>query len=123
LEAVEYIARDDTFWHWAILQNAAGIEIVAGDPRRAARLMGFIDRRYASFPDGRQPTEEIQRTGIMERLAAGLPPPELARLLKEGQSLSPFEADHLARFPTQVLDRAVSRHSGPRRQPDQFAGA
>jgi predicted ATPase/DNA-binding winged helix-turn-helix (wHTH) protein len=123
LEAVEYIARDDSFWHWAILQNAAGIEIAAGDPRRAARLMGFIDRRYASFPDGRQPTEEFQRGRIMEQLAAALPPPELANLLKDGQSLSAFEADHLAGFPTQALDRALSRHSGPRRRPAQLAGA
>ena len=107
LEAVECIARDDTFWHWAILQNAAGIEIAAGDHRRAARLMGFVDRRYASFPDGRQPTEEIQHIRIMERLTAALPPPELARLLKEGQSLSAFEADYLARFPVSELDRSV----------------
>jgi hypothetical protein len=98
-EAVEYIARDDTFWHWAILQNAAGIEIAAGDPKRAARLMGFIDRRYASFPDARQPTEEIQRSRIMERLAAALPATDLASLLKEGQSLSAFEADYFANFP------------------------
>jgi hypothetical protein len=105
---VEYIARDDTFWHWAILQNAAGIEIAAGDPRRAARLMGFIDRRYASFPDGRQPTEEMQRTRIMERLAAALPAAELASLLKEGESLSAFEADYFANFPAPELDRAAS---------------
>ncbi len=44
LEAIELVPRDDTFWHWAMLQNAAGIEAAAGDPRRAARLMGFVDQ-------------------------------------------------------------------------------
>lgn len=90
-----------------MLQNAAGIEIAAGDPRRAARLMGFVDRRYASFPDGRQPTEDIQRIRIMEQLKAALPADKLGRLLKDGKSLSAFEADYLARFPVSEPDRAA----------------
>lgn len=107
LEAVEYIVRDDTNWHWVMLQNAAGIEAIAGDPKCAARLMGFVDFRFGAAPDARQNTEEIQRGRIMERLAAALLPSELARLLKEGESLSPFEADHLANFPVQEFNRAA----------------
>ncbi len=108
LEAVEYIARDDTNWHWVVLQNAAGMEAIAGDVRRAARLMGFLDLRFGSLPDGRQPTEQIQRTRIMERLAASLLPSVLAGLLKEGESLSSFEADYLSNFPVTKPDRAAS---------------
>jgi predicted ATPase/DNA-binding winged helix-turn-helix (wHTH) protein len=103
LEAIESVPRDDTFWHWAMLQNAAGIEAVAGDPRRAARLMGFVDHRYAAFPDGRQHTEELQRARIMERLTAAVPAPELASLMKEGESISAFEADYFANFPVLEL--------------------
>ena len=108
LEAVEYIPRDNTNWHWVVLQNAAGIEAIAGDVRRAARLMGFIDLRFGSLPDGRQPTEEIQRAHIMERLAAAIPALELASLLKEGESLSSFEADYFANFPVTEHDLGAS---------------
>jgi predicted ATPase/DNA-binding winged helix-turn-helix (wHTH) protein len=108
LEAVEYIARDNTNWHWGALQNAAGIEAIAGDVRRAARLMGFLDLHFGRLPDPRQPTEEMQRRRIMERLKAELPAHELAGLLKEGQALSSFEADYLANFPGPEPDRAAS---------------
>jgi predicted ATPase/DNA-binding winged helix-turn-helix (wHTH) protein len=103
LEAIESVPRDDTFWHWAMLQNAAGIEAVAGDPRRAARLMGFVDGRYGAFPDGRQYTEQLQRARIMERLTAAIPALELASLMKEGESISAFEADYFANFPVLEL--------------------
>jgi hypothetical protein len=106
LEAVESVPRDDTFWHWAILQNAAGIEAFAGDPRRAARIMGFVDRRYGAFPDGRQHTEQLQRTRVMERLTAAVPAAELASLMREGESLSAFEADYFANFPVLELGTA-----------------
>ena len=108
LEAVEYIARDNTNWHWCLLQNAAGIEALAGDVKSAARLMGFLDWHFSSLIDGRQRTECNQRKRIMEQLNAALPPHELAVLLKEGQSLSAFEADYLARFPAQEIGRAAS---------------
>ena len=107
LEAIESVPRDDTFWHWAMLQNAAGIEASAGDPRRAARLMGFVDRRYATFPDGRQHTEQRQRARIMAQLMAAIPALELASLMKEGESISAFEADYFANFPVLELDGAA----------------
>ena len=84
------VARDDTNWHWCLLQNIAGIQAMTGDARRAARLLGFVDRRFASFSDGRQNTEAVQRTRIMEQLTAAIPPAELASLLKEGEALSPL---------------------------------
>ena len=107
LDAVESVPRDDTFWHWAMLQNAAGIEALAGDPQRAARLMSFVDRRYGAFPDGRQHTEQLQRARIMERLAAAIPAPELAGLMKEGETISAFEADYFANFPVLELGDAA----------------
>lgn len=108
LEAVEFVARDDTNWHWCLLQNIAGIQAMTGDTRRAARLLGFVDRRFAGFSDGRQNTEAVQRTRIMEQLTAAIPPAELESLLREGEGLSPFEADYLANFSGLELDRAAS---------------
>jgi hypothetical protein len=87
-----------------MLQNAAGIEAAAGDPRRAARLMGFVDRRYGTFPDGRQHTEQRQRTHIMGQLTTAIPATELAGLMKEGETISAFEADYFANFPALELD-------------------
>ena len=107
LEAVEFVARDDTNWHWCLLQNIACIEAMTGDARRAARLLGFIDRRFASFSDSRQNTEAVQRTRISERLTATIPPAELESLFKEGAALSPFEADYLANLPGPELDGAA----------------
>ena len=107
LEAVEYVARDDKSWHWCLLQNIAAIEAMAGDARRAARLLGFVDRRFASFPDRRQNTEAVQRTRIMEQLGAAIPSAELAGLLKEGEGLSLFEADYLANLPGPQPDSAA----------------
>ena len=104
LESIECFARDDTSWHWCLLQCAAGIDAIAGDARRAARLLGFLDRRFAESTEARQTTEEMERTHIFEVLRAALPPDELASLLKEGESLSLFEADHLANFPMEEVN-------------------
>jgi predicted ATPase/DNA-binding winged helix-turn-helix (wHTH) protein len=105
LESIEYFARDYSSWHWCMLQCAAGIEAITGDARRAARLMGFVDRGFDEFPEARQTTEDMERAHIFEVLEAALPPDELASLLKEGESLSAFEADHLANFPLQEVNR------------------
>lgn len=107
LEAVEFVARDDTNWHWCLLQNIAGIQAMTGDVRRAARLLGFVDRRFASFSDGRQNTEAVQRSRIMEQLTAAIPAPELEGLMKEGETISAFEADYFANFPVLELDGAA----------------
>jgi predicted ATPase/DNA-binding winged helix-turn-helix (wHTH) protein len=104
LEAIECFARDDSSWHWCLLQCAAGIEVIAGDARRAARLMGFLDRRFAESPGARQTTEEMERTHIFEMLQTALAPDELTSLLKEGESLSLFEADHVANFPMREVN-------------------
>ena len=90
LEAVEFVARDDTNWHWCLLQNIAGIQAMTGDTRRAARLLGFVDRRFASFSDGRQNTEAVQRTRIMEQLTAAIPPAELAKPAEGRRSTQPI---------------------------------
>ena len=105
LESIEYFERDHSSWHWCMLQCAAGIEAINGDARRAARLMGFVDRVFDEFPEARQTTEDMERAHIFEVLQTALSPDELASLLKEGASLSLFEADHLANFPIQETNR------------------
>jgi predicted ATPase/DNA-binding winged helix-turn-helix (wHTH) protein len=105
LEAVETVPRDDIFWHWALLQNAAALEAATGDPRRAARLLGYLDFRYGGTPDGRQNTEQVQRNSMIKQIEAALPAAEITILLSEGAALSPFEADYLAGFPVSALNR------------------
>ncbi|MGH6854037.1 MAG: winged helix-turn-helix domain-containing protein [Aestuariivirga sp.] len=102
LESLEYFSRDDTSWHWSLLQTAAGIEAVAGDPRRAASLLGFVDNCYANSPESIQTTEELERAFILERLVEKLPEDELAVLLNEGKKLSLFEAGFVAGFPAEI---------------------
>jgi predicted ATPase/DNA-binding winged helix-turn-helix (wHTH) protein len=98
LEAVEYVPRDDACWHWFFLQNAAEFEILAGDRRRAAQLMGFLDRRYDGS-DPRQITDDLQRDRIFKRLRSEFSEDDLQRLTKEGEEWGIFEADYFAGFP------------------------
>jgi hypothetical protein len=43
----------------------------------------------------------------MEQLAAAIPAAELASLMKEGETISAFEADYFANFPVLELDGAA----------------
>jgi len=92
------LPHDSVSGHWCMLQNAAELAALGGDVHTAALLTGFVDHRFASWPDGRQTTEVMQRKRLANALAAGLAADELARLTDQGSRLTAFEADMLAGF-------------------------
>ncbi len=61
-------------------------------------LLGFTDRCFEGWVDGRQATEENQRRRLHELLSQALPDDERERLIQQGRALSLFEADRLAGF-------------------------
>ena len=97
-EAAMIVPRDGGNWHWCLLQNAAELIFVGGDSDVAALLLGFTDKSFEGWPDGRQDTEVKQRDRLLRNLGNALAPDRLQRLMEQGRALSLFEADHLAGF-------------------------
>lgn len=104
-EAVHVVPRDGGHWHWCLLQGMAELAATRGALADAALVLGFTDRCFAGWIDGRQATEEAQRNRMIALIEKGLPDGEGERLLQQGQGLSLFEADHLADFSTPERDR------------------
>ena len=96
LEAAPLVWPDGTYWHLCILQNAAEWRYWRGEHQQAALLLGLIDRRIETWPDGRQATEQMQRDRLGERLAGALGAAELQRLLEQGGALDLVDAGQLA---------------------------
>jgi predicted ATPase/DNA-binding winged helix-turn-helix (wHTH) protein len=97
-EAATIVPRDGGNWHWCLLQNAAELMFVDGDSDVAALLLGFTDKCFEGWPDGRQDTEIKQRDRLLANLGRALSHDRFERLMQQGRSLSLFEADHLAGF-------------------------
>jgi predicted ATPase/DNA-binding winged helix-turn-helix (wHTH) protein len=97
-DAATIVPRDGGHWHWCLLQNAAELIVFEGDSEVAALLLGFTDKRFEGWPDGRQDTERRQRDRLMGNLGKTLGQDRLERLMQQGRQLSLFEADHLAGF-------------------------
>ncbi len=97
-EAAEIVPRDGGQWHWCLLQNAAELLATRGAFDVAALLVGFTDKSFEGWIDGRQATEEMQRNRLSATLEAALGRTERDRLLQQGRALTLFEADHLAGF-------------------------
>ena len=89
--------RDDKNSMWCIIQNAAALLAHDGKLENAALLLGYVDAGFASWEDGRQITEAIQRerlTGLLD--ASGMPVLRQQQLIAQGAGLSAFEAELLA---------------------------
>ncbi len=97
-EAAKIVPRDGSNWHWCLLQNAAELFRTEGEHHNAALLLGFADKGFESWPDGRQDTEQAQRDRLFRELSEVLSKPELERFMAQGRTLSMFEADHIAGF-------------------------
>jgi predicted ATPase/DNA-binding winged helix-turn-helix (wHTH) protein len=78
---------------WDHLALRAGL---AGQLPDAARVAGYVDRLYVASQSRRQPNEARARARLTEVLGAKLSPEEVARLLREGASMSEDEALKLA---------------------------
>jgi hypothetical protein len=92
------VPRDGGNWHWCLLQNAAELVFADGDSEAAALLLGFTDKCFERWLDGRQATELLQRDRLFGDLEEALGQDLLDRLMQQGRLLSLFEADHLAGF-------------------------
>jgi predicted ATPase/DNA-binding winged helix-turn-helix (wHTH) protein len=97
-EAWKYLPRDHASWHWCIIQNATELAARDGRLSDAALMLGFVDHCFDDWPDGRQPTEAVQRERIEAILSRQLEPESYATLWECGRSLSVFEAEVLAGF-------------------------
>jgi predicted ATPase/class 3 adenylate cyclase len=70
------------------IQNLAAVAAQNGDPRRAARLRGFVDRWYRSEGYEREPTEARTYEILMAALSEQLDDSEIEALAIEGALLS-----------------------------------
>ena len=89
--------RDDKNAMWCIFQNASELLAHDGELESAALLLGFVDAGFASWEDGRQATEEMQRDRIIALLDAGdMSSARQENLFAQGGCMSLFEAEVLA---------------------------
>ena len=97
-EAWRLLPRDHATWYWCILQNATELLSLDGQSEDAALLLGFVDACFEAWPDGRQPTEAMQRARIEKRVTASLSWQSYQQLLNRGRTMAPFEAELTARL-------------------------
>lgn len=97
LESAPLIWPDGTYWHLCVLQNAAEWRFWRGEHKEAALLLGIIDKHIATWPNGRQATEQMQRDRLEDKLSAAFGKAELQRLLEQGAQLDLLDAGRLAR--------------------------
>ena len=95
-ESAPLMWPDGSYWHLCVLQNAAEYRYWRGDHAESALLLGIIDKRIETWPDGRQATEQMQRDRLGERLAEALGADEYRRLLQQGAELGLEDARPLA---------------------------
>lgn len=96
LESAPLMWPDGSYWHLCVLQNAAEWRYWRGDHTEAALLLGIVDTRLRSWPDGRQATEQMQRDRLAERLIEALGEVNYLRLLEQGGELGLEDAQPLA---------------------------
>ena len=96
LESASLMWPDGSYWHLSILQNAAERHFWRRDHKRAALLLGIIDKRIEASLDGRQTTEQLQRDRLDERLKEALGVEEHRRILEQGAALDLDDARSLA---------------------------
>lgn len=102
LEAWRLLPRDHATWYWCILQNATELASIDGRYEDAALLLGFVDKCFEGWADGRQPTEAKQRGRIEARLLKALPNSRYEELRLRGRAMAPFEAEMTGGLQTSV---------------------
>jgi hypothetical protein len=97
-EAANALPREDRLGLLCVTQHAADLALHDGDVRRAALVLGFVDRGFAAIEGGRQNTERMQRDRMLRRLEEAIDPDTLAAYLAEGSAMDAFEAEREARL-------------------------
>ena len=73
-------------------QNLAHVATAKGDPRLAARLLGYANKALVRHNFAVEYTEQTMNTRLTELLQEALGGDELAQLLKEGEGLTEDQA-------------------------------
>lgn len=107
MEAWRFLPRDMANWYWCILQNATELAALEGRYEDAALLLGFVDKCFEGWIDGRQPTEANQRLRIEARLLKKLSSARFEELRLRGRSMAPFEADLIGGLESSVRSAAT----------------
>lgn len=80
-----------------LVQSAAEIAALEGQPAKAALLIGFVDHGLSAYSGGRQITEQRQLERILASVSAqGMDEAKLDSLRGQGAAMSSFEAQRLA---------------------------
>jgi predicted ATPase/DNA-binding winged helix-turn-helix (wHTH) protein len=93
-EALPLLLEDGTAW--IFVSHFALLAALAGNPRNAARLAGYVDFTWGAQQAACPPNEVRLRERVREALHAQLPADDLERLRGEGARLTELEACRLA---------------------------
>jgi len=108
-DALSRLSKIGSFGLIFCLERWALLGALDGRHRDAAQLGGFIDSRYASTGEVRQPTEQRLHDLLRETLAANLTPIEIEAYAAEGRHWSDKDAtrftyDHLINRPVSQIE-------------------
>lgn len=78
--------EQDSLWTAVALQHLAAAEALQGDQTRAARLLGFVDRKLIQLEHQREYTEEQERRHVVDVLQKKFQNGEMDRLMTEGRT-------------------------------------
>jgi predicted ATPase/DNA-binding SARP family transcriptional activator len=106
------------------LAALAGLEAAAGDPARAATLIGGVDAQQQALAAPMTPSEAGAHARCLASVSAALSPVDLERYRAEGAAMTPQQlVDYVlaARAPGGA-GATPAREASPRAAPDYFAG-
>ncbi len=95
VRAHDTILREGGTWLLCLVQNFALLAAQKGDPVLAARLLGYVDRKFSENADSRQRTEEIARERLFSLLEEMLPASTFSSLRSDGAIFSQWQVEAL----------------------------
>lgn len=109
-EALSLVGPVGGFILRVCLQQCALLAASAGNPKEAARLLGFVDAGYEAAGELREPTEQLVYDALCEKLRIALTQAALRQLAEEGAS---WTEDAAARAAAKLLEPGFSNTDGP----------
>ena len=109
-EALSLVGPVGGFILRVCLQQCALLAASAGNPKEAARLLGFVDAGYQAAGELREPTEQLVYDALSEKLRTTLTPAALRQLAEEGASWS---EDAAAMAAAKLLEPEFRNALGP----------
>jgi predicted ATPase/DNA-binding XRE family transcriptional regulator len=99
--ALAAIADSDSNYAAVPLQHLAAM-VALHHPKRAARILGYVERVFAETPYSRQKTEQYTYDRLMSTLRETIDEDDIARLGREGSAMTEEQILNLARRPQQA---------------------